>query len=350
MAAMRSFQDLAAKVDPVPSSVVADLAAIERAAGREDRVRERNPNLVKSLAHRARVESVRASSAIEDIVVDDVRLRSIVRGGRPRTRSEEEVAGYRDALDYALGSGATEPYSVLGLLRLHRLLFGATDSPGGRTKEHENRVVDVDALGSRTDRFRTVPVREVEFHLRQLHEGLDRELEAGWHHPILVIGAYVLDMLVIHPFDNGNGRTARLATTLLLNQCGYGVVRYIAIEGLVDRTSDEYYRTLKASTVGWHEGSHDLWPWLGYLVARVAEGYRGFTELVDATPTVEGKAARVREYILRSAAPVFTRDDVRAGLPDVSERTIVRVLADLRNEGRIEVVERGAGARWRRVD
>lgn len=346
---MRSFTDLDRLLDPIPRNVVRNLTRTERAAGREDRYASQLPAMLETLSHRARIESVRASSAIEDIIVDQQRLQRIVRGAAPRTRGEEEVAGYRDALDHLFGVSPPRPFDIHELLRLHRLLFGHTDSLGGRLKTEDNRVIEQLEDGQRIDRFRTVPARQVDFAMRELHERLDVALRAHRHHPILVTGAYILDLLVIHPFDNGNGRTARLATTAILQQSGFDVVRYVAVEGLVDRTSNEYYRTLKASTEGWHDEAHDLWPWLEYLTGRIAEGYEEFDRLMDEALPTGSKSDQVEELIRHQVGQVFTRDDLRRALPHVSDATINRVLQQLRKSGVIRSLGRGVDARWERT-
>lgn len=345
---MRSFDDLSERVGRVPASIVLDLSAIERGAGREDLYRQQLPAALDALARRTRVESVRASSAIEDIVVDNTRLRRLVRGELPRTRLEAEVAGYRDALDHVLGAGVDEPFTVPFVLRLHRLLFGKTDEVGGRLKDEDNRVVDVTPEG-RVDRFKTVPAREAEFFMRELHARLEIALGAGKHHPLLLAGLYALDLLVIHPFMNGNGRVARLATTSLLHRGGFGVVRYVAVEGLIDRTSDVYYQTLAESTVGWHEGRHDPWPWLSYLVERVAEAYGVFERKAAELAPRGTKQERVEAFALELGPPTFSKDDIRAALLDVSDATIARVLQRLRADGKVLSLGQGPTARWERI-
>ncbi len=346
---VRSFVDLDARLDPVPAPIVRNLALIERAVGAEDRYRRLMPTMLDSLTHRARIESVRASSAIEDVVVEPARLQRIVRSGAaPRTRPEEEVAGYRDALDHVLNSHRATDFDVTSLLRLHRLLYSHIDYPGGRFKSDDNTVIDNLGDGQRLVRFKPVPVGYTDFFVRELYERFHIAMAEGLHHPILIVGAYVLDLLVIHPFDNGNGRVARLATTALLDQAGYDVVRYVSVEGLVDRTSDAYYRTLKQSTDGWHDGRHDLWPWLGYLTTRLAEGYEQFEQLVDQAQPSGTKADQVADLVLQLSDPVFTRGEIRQALPHVSEATITRVLQDLRRSGRIRLLGRGQDARWER--
>lgn len=346
---MRSFTDIDERLGQVPAPIVQGLARIERAAGAEDRYRNQKPTLLNSLAHRARIESIRASSAIEDIVLEQRRLERIVKGAVPRTRSETEVAGYRDALDSIIQSHEKRSFSTTDLLRLHRLLFSRTDSFGGGLKVDDNRVVDQLEDGRKVDRFTTVSARETSFYISELHRRLEEELTRDCHHRILVIGVYILDLLVIHPFDNGNGRVARLATTALLQNAGFDVVRYVAVEGLVDRTSDRYYATLKASTEKWHDGQHDVWPWLGYLIERIDEGYKTFDELVQRDHPTESMAERVEHHILRVGKRIFTRDDVRAALPDIGDGTITRVFHVLRDRGDIQLLGRGANARWERL-
>jgi len=62
------------------------------------------------------------------------------------------------------------------------------------------------------------------------HDDVTRGLadtEQDRHHPLLLVGLAVLDLLVIHPFEEGNGRLARIVTNALLSQAGYGLTRYV---------------------------------------------------------------------------------------------------------------------------
>lgn len=349
---MRTFAELDDRLRAVPAPVVRSLAAIERGAGRSQLFARQLPVLLEQLAHRARIESVRASSAIEQIIVPDARLRAVVdRGQSPRTRPEAELAGYRDALDFVLRSPETAaPFSTPFLLRLHRYLWAHTVSTGGRLKEADNRVVDRHPDGSRVDRFRTVPARDTLFYVSELHDRLEVAFDAGDHHPVLLTAAYALDLLVIHPFDNGNGRVARLATTALLLRSGFDVVRYVPVEGLIDRTSDRYYESLKASTDGWHDGSHNVWPWFGYLAERIAQAYGVFEDRAGAAMPAGSKQARVRTIVASMLETTFSFDDIRAALPGVSDATIRVTLQRLRDEGAVEVLGHGRSARWRRIE
>jgi len=89
-----------------------------------------------------------------------------------------------------------------------------------------------------------------------------------------------VDFLCIHPFRDGNGRVSRLLTLLALYQHGYEVGRYISLERLVEETRDDYYDVLQRSSTGWHDGRHDLFPWLNYLLTIVRGAYREFEERI----------------------------------------------------------------------
>jgi Fic family protein len=297
------------------------------------------------------VASITASSAIEGIVVPDPdRAERIVQGRarRLRTRSEQELAGYRDAQDYPFQQD-WHPLSAGLLLHLHRLLFQHTTSPGGRFKSEDNLVVDRSADGSISVRFRPVPVKETEFYVPEL---IDRYVAAAagrQHHPVLLIGLFVLDLLVIHPFEDGNGRVARALTNALLIEQGYTVSRYVSLEQLIADSADSYYQALLDSTHGWHEGEADPWPWLGYFVSVLASGYRVFATRAAASRDGGSKQDRVRDYVLRHAPDEFRMADVRAALPGVSDPTIRLVLDKLRTAGLLSPGGKGRGAVWRRI-
>lgn len=67
---------------------------------------------------------------------------------------------------------------------------------------------------------------------------------------LILISTFVLDFLYIHPFDDGNGRMARLLTLLLLYIFGYEVGRYISLEKIIEESKETYYETLRRSSIG----------------------------------------------------------------------------------------------------
>lgn len=191
--------------------------------------------------------------------------------------------------------------------------------------------------------------RETEYFVAELIDRYNRAMAANEHHPILLIGLFVLDLLVIHPFEDGNGRVARALTNALLIDQGYTVSSYVSLEELIAGSSDEYYQALLDSTQGWHEETAEPWPWLRYFVGQLAKAYEIFAARAAASRHKGSKQERVRDHVLNHAAAQFRIADVRAALPGISDPTIRLVLDKLRTEGLVSSTGLGARATWRRI-
>jgi len=310
------------------------------------------PGLLTELASHARVLSITASSAIEGIIVPDTgRAERIINRQTTtlRNRSEQELAGYRDAQDY-LFQEHWRPLNAGLLLHLHRLLFGHTEFGGGRFKKEDNLVVDRAPDGTTAIRFRPVPAAQTQYAVNDLIERYAFAAGTGEHHQVLLVGLFVLDLLVIHPFEDGNGRVARVITNALLADHGYTVGRYVSLEQMISDSQDAYYQALLDSTHGWHDGDCDPWPWLGYFTGLLARAYAVFADRAAAARTPGTKQQRVRDHVLRHAPDSFRLADLRSALPGISDPTIRLVLDQLRRDGMIKSDGSGRSAAWMRVN
>jgi Fic family protein len=348
---VRSFADLDVLIARVPARLVTQLSAIDFGRGSEALYRDQMPGLLTELADRARVQSIAASSAIEGVIVADAdRAQRIInrQATTLRNRSEQELAGYRDAQDYLFRED-WNPLNAGLILHLHRLLFAHTAMPGGAFKTEDNLVVDRSPDGSTIVRFKPVSAASTPFAIDDLIKRYKHAVEAGEHHLVLLSGLAVLDLLVIHPFQDGNGRVARLLTGAMLSEHGYTVGRYVSLEQVVAESADAYYQALLDSTHGWHEGTADPWPWLGYFTNVIADVYAVFADRAASAKTPGTKQQRIREHILRHAAARFRLADIRTAVPGVSDQTIRLVLEQLKNEGKVRADGTGRSATWTRI-
>lgn len=349
---MHSFVDLDALIGQVPARVVTRLSAIDFGRGSEGLYRDQMPGLLMELADRARVESITASSAIEGVIVADAgRAKRIInrQASVLRNRSEQELAGYRDAQDY-LFQQDWRPLNAGLILHLHRLLFAHTAVPGGAFKAEDNLVVDRSPDGSTTVRFKPVSAARTPFTVDDLIGRYHQAVTTGEHHPVLLTGLFILDLLVIHPFEDGNGRVARLLTNAMLTEHGYTVGRYVSLEQAIADSADTYYQALLDSTHGWHDGTADPWPWLAYFTNVIAGAYTVFADRAASAKIPGTKQQRIREHILRHAPVTFRLADVRAAVPGVSDQTIRIVLEQLKNDGRVRSDGTGRAATWTRMN
>ena len=347
---MRSFVDLDRTLGSQPRPLGALLARIDTGRGQERLFEDQQPELLRQLSEHARIASIKASNAIEGVTVGSDRADRIAAGShRYRNRNEREFAGYRDAIDMLMRMDADEKLSIPFVLHLHRLLFEHTDGNGGQLKTDQNLIVSYEN-GRKEVVFTPVSPEDTEFMLGELLVRYEKAKADGRTHPLILIGVLILDFLAIHPVADGNGRVARLLTTYELLSQGYGVARYISLEQRIFESKNTYYKTLYDSQREWHDGEHDVWPWISYLSRILSSSYDDFEKRVaDAGERSGSKQDRVREYILREAPARFRRRDIERALPGISLATIRLVLTELRDAGRIKPEGAGAGARWNRL-
>jgi len=119
-------------------------------------------------------------------------------------------------------------------------------------------------------------------------------------HPLLVIGAFVVHFLAIHPFQDGNGRISRVLTTLLLLQCGYRYVPFSSLERIIEENKDNYYRALRASQkLIWTE-QENLDDWIRFFLSSLKEQKDMLARKIEREHTLE-KLPVLAENILAIA-------------------------------------------------
>ena len=220
----------------------------------------------------------------------------------------------------------------------------------GKYKEKDGDIIEKYPDGSSRVRFKTVPAGDTPAYMKELVELYDDGIKERKIPPLVLLAAFNLDFLCIHPFRDGNGRVSRL---LLLLQCyhlGFEVGRYISLERLIEQNKERYYETLEQSSHGWYAGRHDLWPYINYILFIIKTAYREFEERLGQVKSPRGeKTCLVLRAIDRVRDP-FRIAELRHECPDVSVDMIRRVLKDLQAKKRVECLGRGQSAQWRKTN
>lgn len=125
--------------------------------------------------------------------------------------------------------------------------------------------------------------------------------------------------------------------------------RYVSIERIIEENKERYYETLEQSSKGWHEGLHDPWPYINYVLFILKTAYREFEERVGQISAPRGaKIDLIFSAIERSRGP-FRISDIQRECPGVSLDMIRRILKDLRGSGRVQCLGRGQQAQWQKT-
>jgi Fic family protein len=343
----RTLRILAAEPS-VPTTTVWYLTNLAEARGKQELFTRQSPQRLKVLREHALIESAISSNRIEGVMVDQSRVKAVILGkSLLRDRDEQEIRGYRDALRLVHDQGAKLPISENTIRRLHRL-SRANLGDAGHYKQKDSDIIEKLPDGRVRVRFKTVAARKTPAAMHGLFEAWRDGLDERVVHPVIAMAATNLDLLCIHPFRDGNGRVSRL---LLLLQCyhlGYEVGRYVSLERVIEENKDRYYETLEQSSQGWHEGKHDPWPYINYLLYILKSAYREFEERAGALTTARGaKTSMVLDAIER-LPDSFRMVDLERASPNVTREMIRVVLNRLKKENKIHCEGYGAAAFWRK--
>ena len=299
-----------------------------------------SPDVEAALRQRARVRSVHYSTRIEGNRLTLAEAEQVIAGRKVRfhgrERDRREVQNYWNALLRVEEWAAKKTPLSEGLIRrLHALVEKGARAKPTPYREEQNAIRDSasGALVYLPPEARDVPglmAALVRWVVEVEKEGLPVPLVAGLTH---------YQFVTIHPFYDGNGRTARLLATFLLHRGGYGLNGFFSLEEHHARDLAGYYRALVTHPHhNYYEGREqaDLTPWLEYFVAALTEVFtdaqrealRLAREGVPAEPEVLRRLDRRGRTVLGlffKVEKITSADVARAlGLSDRMARVLLR--------------------------
>jgi Fic family protein len=348
---VKSFEAGFLEKQRIPQNLLRTIRSLGEYKGKEDVFKQQSPQLLETLRQTAIIQSTESSNRIEGVVAPHDRIVKIVQKKlKPGNRSEQEIAGYRDVLNTIHANHADMKFSVNLVLQMHRDLLKFTPEKGGRWKTSQNEIEQIDPDGKKFVRFTPVAPHLTEDAMRSLHERFQNATESHEFEPLLLLPAYVLDFLCIHPFRDGNGRMARLISLLLLYQSGFEVGRFISLENIVEETRESYYDTLYVSSQKWHQGKHSLVPWWEYFLGvMLLSAYREFEKRAGVLTTIYGAKSQMIVDAIDRLSGNFRVADIHRICPGVSVDLIRSRLKELKRAGKVEPSGRGPKAVWRKV-
>ena len=344
---MRSLKEKYLKNLSLSTDEAAAMRTLGEYQGKQALYYRQSPETLESLKQTAIIESSESSNRLEGITAPKERIEAIVlKNSTPKDRSEQEIAGYRDALSLIHDSAEHMEFSTNVILQLHSLVYRFMPNPGGKWKGSNNEIIEKHPDG--TKRVRFVPTSA---HLTpQAMDDLITNYKYAIHDlnqdSLIVVPLAILDFLCIHPFSDGNGRVARLLTLTLLYHFDYQVGRYISLERIFEESKETYYETLEKSSQGWHEGKHDVHPWLNYFWGALTRAYREFEERVGNIKAGRGsKTEQIRQAVERKIGP-FSISEIEDSCPGTSRDMVRNVLRQMKDENLIESTGKGRSAKW----
>ena len=340
---MRTFDYTRIPQGLMQPDIVNMVSAIHEYKGKQELYLEAKADVLETMCEIARIQSTDASNRIEGIFTSNKRLNDLMaQKTEPKSRNEAEIAGYRDVLATIHNSYDYIDVKPGVILQLHRNLYRHTQSGfAGNWKDSDNAIVEFDAQGNQTVRFKPLPAIATPDAVAKLCEAYDKALDKGTYDPLLLACLFTFDFICIHPFNDGNGRMSRLLTLLLLYRSGYLVGKYVSIEMEIEATKETYYEALQQSSPGWIEGENNYVPIVRYLLGVILAAYHDFEDRMQGlTVSKLTKAERIEAVFSRKVGKV-TKADIQAECPDISQTTVERTLKSLLDSGKITKVGSG---------
>lgn len=266
-----------------------------------------------------------------------------------RERDVQEVMNYRNVLKFIEQLAAQikiEGSYVLALetlLDIHSLVVDKIVLPEKAGNFRSRQVVLKNSLTGEIS-YTPPPAAEVPYLVEDLLNWINSD-EILELHPVIKAGIVHYELSRIHPFVEGNGRTARAMATLLMFLDGYDIRKLFSLEEYFDTNPLDYYSTLQtvSNQLVLDTQDRDLTPWLSYFVEGVAIELNKVKERVkriSADARVKDKLGEqvtlnerqmlIMEYLHRHKA--MQNKDFRKIFPDYSDDTVLRELRFLKQK------------------
>ncbi len=187
-----------------------------------------------------------------------------------KSRDEQEVAGYAEAMDTVFQAYDDMTITENHIRQLHQTLLrhsSKDERHRGDYKKLNNHVVAMDEHGKEIGVvFETATPFDTPREMEELVRWVNKAIAENSLHPLLIVAVFIVVFLAIHPFQDGNGRLSRILTTLMLLRAGYVYVPYASLESVVEDNKDLYYKALRRTQTTLKTDAPDWEPWLGFFL------------------------------------------------------------------------------------
>lgn len=299
------------------------IAAIDEFKGTWRAIGRIAPERLSNLRHVATIESIGSSTRIEGAKLSDRDVERLLSNLDTRSfvsRDEQEVAGYATVMETVFAHADDIPLNENHIKQLHRDLLQYSDkdkSHRGEYKKLSNNVEAFDPEGASLGVvFETASPFDTPRLMTELVEWTQDQLKGDDHHPLIVIAAFVVVFLEIHPFQDGNGRLSRVLTTLMLLQAGYEYVPYSSLESVIEQSKEGYYLALRKTQGTIRTKTPDWQAWVVYFLKALQSQKRKLEAKIERERLLLGELPELSVTLLE-----LTREHGRITVAEATRLT-----------------------------
>lgn len=341
------------RIEDVPARIWEKIYEIDTLKSRWSVGAKLDPQVLTRLKKSVLITSTGASTRIEGARMSDEDIERLMRGisiQKFTDRDKQEVKGYYELLSNIFETYGSAPFSESVIKFFHRELLKYTDKDKlhrGEYKKTENKVV---VFGDETKiLFDTTPAYLTPKEMQELVEWTQKMMVEKYFHPLLVIANFLVQLLKIHPFEDGNGRVSRILTNLLLLQHGYHYMPYVSHEKLIEDNKPEYYVALRQSQKTFDTKNEDITPWLEFFLSTLLEQSKKAIALLSKEET-DKLLSKQQQIIWKHLEKVHEATPMEISkATGVPRPTVSQALTKLLKLKRVERVGLGASTRYRKI-
>lgn len=316
------------------------------------------PQTIEKLTHSVLVTSSGASNRIEGNRLSDIEVENLYKNlhiKKFKTRDEQEIAGYLQCLELVFNNYQHIPISESSILKLHHDMLIHSDKDmrhRGTYKFGSNRVEAKYYRGNIVGViFDPTPPHLVKKEIQELVDWYNWAVTAKVKHPLILTANFIFEYLAIHPFQDGNGRTSRLLTNLMLLQHGYSFTALVSHERIIEANKADYYLALNKTQNTWKSEREDIVPWLVFFLRVVREQSKQALKIIegdDIEYLLSTKQLSLWQWAVAKEREFNRGDAVTAlQLPARTVESIIKKLLDLK---RLERLGQGKATRYKVVN
>ena len=271
------------------------IAEIDEFKGRWEALKTLSPDRLSALRKVATIESIASSTRIEGSKLSDAEVEALLSDltiKSFKTRDEQEVAGYAEAMDLVFQAFEDLRLTENHISQLHLTLLRHSAKDERHRGSYKTLRNDVVAFGPDGKQigvvFETATPFDTPREMEDLVAWARKAIDEESLHPLLIIAVFIVTFLAIHPFQDGNGRLSRVLTTLLLLRAGYAYVPYASLERVLEENKDLYYRALRRTQGTLKSDTPDWEPWIGFFLRCLKEQKDSLARRIERERTEEG--------------------------------------------------------------
>jgi Fic family protein len=326
------------------------ISEIDEFKGKWEVIKSLAPDRLSVLRHVATIASIGSSTRIEGSQLSDIQVEQLLQNIQQksfRSRDEEEVGGYAEAMNLVFNSFEEIKITENYIKQFHSILLKYSSKDlrhKGEYKKLSNNVEAFDRDGKSIGIiFKTATPFDTPFKMKELIEWYNHSIYEEQIHPLIVVAVFIVRFLAIHPFQDGNGRLSRIITTLMLLKCGYNYVPYCSLESIIEENKEQYYLALRSAQKTIDTDNSTIEDWLIFFLGSLRKQKEILFQRIKKEKLVSHEELSELSKEILSITKMRNRTSISdiVSYPNANRNTIKKHIRELVNNGFL--VKHGSG-------